>query len=122
MGRLAERHGQPAWTSGGNNFRVRLLEKLHCHTSTHEQLLHEGCAGIAFRAVAAIISEITSSANYRKFRNHAFGGASVPPLNALKNVSSRFTARIFSRLRRFFSSLVFSRRWRAASPATWMLP
>lgn len=57
MGRLAERHAQHAWTSGGNNFRVRLLEELHCHTPTHEQLLHQGRAGIALRAVTGIISE-----------------------------------------------------------------
>lgn len=65
MGRLAERHTQHARTSGGNNFRVRLLEELHCHTPTHEQLLYEGCAGIGhfapFRAsFTAIVSGITS--------------------------------------------------------------
>jgi len=67
MGRLAKRHTQHAWTSGGNNFRVRLLEELHCHTPTHEQLLHEGRAGIAIHA--GIISEVTSSGNYRKFHS-----------------------------------------------------
>lgn len=72
MGRLAERHAQHARTSGGNNFRVRLLEELHCHTPTHEQLLHEGRAGIALgpplltissstAAVTGIISGVTSA-------------------------------------------------------------
>lgn len=67
MGRLAERHAQHARTSGGNNFRVRLLEELHCHTPTHEQLLHEGRAGISLppppllAAVTGIISGVTSA-------------------------------------------------------------
>lgn len=92
MGRLAKRHAQYAWTSGGNNFRVRLLEELHCHTPTHEQLLHQGRAGIAIRAVTGIISKVTSSGNYRKFHDHTFGDASAL-LSGFKNISPRFTAR-----------------------------
>jgi len=110
MGRLAEWHAQPARTSGGNNFWVRLLEELHCHTPTHEQLLYEGCAGIASRAVTGIISEVTSFANYRKFHDHTFGDASAL-LSGFKNISARFTARRFlarASNRRLLASLVFS--------------
>jgi len=61
MGRLAKRHTQHAWTSGGNNFRVRLLEELHCHTPTHEQLLHEGRAGIAFVPLLVLFLKLRAS-------------------------------------------------------------
>lgn len=110
MGRLAKRHAQYAWTSGGNNFRVRLLEELHCHTPTHEQLLHQGRAGIAICAVTGIISKVTSSRNYRKFHDHTFGDASAL-LSGFKNISPRFTARWFLQLhRRLLSGLVLSVR------------
>jgi len=95
MGRLAKRHTQHAWTSGGNNFRVRLLEELHCHTSTHEQLLHEGRAGIAIRAVTGIIPKVTSSRNYRKFHDHIFADAFVL-LRGFKNIFLTIYSAIFA--------------------------
>lgn len=103
MGRLAKRHTQHAWTSGGNNFRVRLLEELHCHTPTHEQLLHEGRAGIAIRAVTGIISEVTSFRNYRKFHDHTFANVFLPLsyfYAVLKTFSPRFRAAILAATRR----------------------
>lgn len=45
MGRLEERHPKHARSSRWNYLRVRLFEKLHCHTLAHEQLLHQRCAG-----------------------------------------------------------------------------
>lgn len=93
MGRLAKRHTQHAWTSGGNNFRVRLLEELHCHTPTHEQLLHEGRAGIAICAPLPVL--------FRKLRapgttiNFTITHLPIPPrfYAVLKTFSSRFTER-----------------------------
>lgn len=110
MGWLAKRHTQHARTSGGNNFRVRLLEELHCHTPTHEQLLHEGRAGIAIRAVTDIISKVTS---YRgTIVNFTITHLPMPPCfyAVLKTFSSRFTERFLQppSSRRLFASLILS--------------
>lgn len=109
MGRLAKRHTQHAWTSGGNNFRVRLLEELHCHTPTHEQLLHEGRAGIAICTVTGIISKVTSFGNYRKFHDHTFIDVSAL-LRGFKNIflANYRTILTAPSLRRLLASLVLS--------------
>lgn len=113
MGRLAKRHTQHAWTSGGNNFRVRLLEELHCHTPTHEQLLHEGRAGIAIYAPLPVL--------FRKLRalgttiNFTITFADTSAL--LRGFKNIFLAIYRATLiapssRRLFMSLVAPHRWR----------
>lgn len=96
MGRLAERHAQHARTSGGNNFRVRLLEELHCHTPTHEQLLHEGRAGIASSPalLPVLFRKLRAPETTVNFYDHTFRDASAL-LSGFKNIPARFTARQF---------------------------